>query len=87
VLGLCFDGGYWAIGFDGRRTGVFEGVPMSERVTGERQLARMRELGMSVAGLPVLADVDHYDDAVEVASRMSSGRFVETLERLAPADD
>lgn len=86
VLGLCFDGGYWAIGFDGRRTGVFEGVPMSEPTTGEIQLARMRELGMSVTELPVLADVDYYEDALEVAAGMTSGRFVAALEGMSPAD-
>ncbi len=79
VLGLCFDGGYWAIGFDGRRTGVFEGVPMSESTTGERQLARMRELGMSVGALPVLSDVDYFEDAVRVAAERPDGRFARVL--------
>jgi rSAM/selenodomain-associated transferase 1 len=86
VLGLCFDGGYWAIGFDGQRTGVFQGVPMSEETTGERQLARMRQLDMSVAELPVLADVDFYEDALGVAAGMSGGRFAKALARMEPAD-
>lgn len=86
TLGLCFDGGYWAIGFDGRRTGVFEGVPMSVQITGERQLARMEELEMSVAELPVLRDVDFYEDAVSVAACIASGRFVEAIDEIVPAD-
>ena len=79
VLGLCFDGGYRAIGFDGRRTGAFEGVPMSEATTGERQLARMRKLGMSVSELPTLSDVDYFDDAVKVAAECPEGRFARVL--------
>ena len=79
VLGLCFDGGYWAIGFDGRRPGVFEGVPMSVETTGQMQLARMREIGMEVSGLPMLADVDYYDDALRVARERPGGRFAATL--------
>ncbi len=79
VLGLCFDGGYWAIGFDGRRTGVFEGVPMSEETTGEVQLLRMQELGMSVAELPMLRDVDYFEDAAGVASLRPEGRFASVL--------
>lgn len=86
VLGLCFDGGYWAIGLDGQRSGLFEGVPMSNEVTGKRQLARMRELGMAVVELPVLGDVDYYEDAVKVAAGMSSGRFVDALAGMSPAD-
>ncbi len=82
VLGLCFDGGYWAIGFDGRRTGVFEGVPMSEATTGEKQLARMREFGMSVSELPLLSDVDYFEDAVRVAAQCPDGRFAKALSRV-----
>jgi len=46
----------------------------------------MRELGMSVTELPVLADVDYYEDALEVAAGMTSGRFVAALEEMSPAD-
>ena len=79
VLGLCFDGGYWAVGFDGRRPGVFEGVPMSVETTGEKQLARMREIGMEVEHLPMLADVDHFEDALNVAAEWPNGRFAAAL--------
>jgi glycosyltransferase A (GT-A) superfamily protein (DUF2064 family) len=82
VIGLCFDGGYWAIGFDGRRTGVFEGVPMSVETTGQAQLARMRELGMKVETLPMLEDVDYFDDALKVAREAPRGRFAATLAEL-----
>ncbi len=80
VLGLCFDGGYWAIGFDGSRAGMFEGVPMSEETTGMRQLARMRELGLTVAELPVLSDVDYFEDALEVAALCPEKRFASVLQ-------
>lgn len=86
VLGLCFDGGYWAIGFDGRRPGVFEGVPMSTETTGEKQLERMRELGMEVRPLPELADVDYFEDALRVARERPDGRFAAAVARLEVAN-
>ncbi len=79
VLGLCFDGGYWAIGFDGRQPGVFEGVPMSTGETGCLQQQRMEDLGMKVAGLPQLRDIDLFSDAVTVAAENPGGRFADCL--------
>ena len=52
---------------------------MSEATTGERQLARMRKLGMSVSELPTLSDVDYFDDAVKVAAECPEGRFARVL--------
>jgi rSAM/selenodomain-associated transferase 1 len=79
VLGLCLDGGYWAIGFDGQRPGVFDAVPMSVETTGQKQLERMRALGMVVDLLPELADVDYYDDALAAARERPAGRFASVL--------
>jgi uncharacterized protein len=36
VLGRAVDGGYWTIGFRGRRRGAFLGVPMSATTTATR---------------------------------------------------
>lgn len=85
VLGRCPDGGYWSIGFDGRREGAFDGVPMSTERTGAVQLRRLRELAMSVEELPVLRDVDHFSDAVAVAAGHPEGRFASKLAELEPS--
>jgi rSAM/selenodomain-associated transferase 1 len=75
VLGLCEDGGYWAIGMKTSRPEAFHGVPMSVDHTGAAQLDRLRELGLSVGTLPVLRDVDYFEDARQVASENPEGRF------------
>lgn len=79
VLGLTDDGGYWAIGLRRSDRRVFEGVPMSSQRTGQAQLERLRELGLSVSLLPQLRDVDDFDDAVAVARGAPGTRFAAAL--------
>lgn len=67
LVGLACDGGWWALGLRCPRDGVFDDVPMSQPDTGERQIARLRALGMRVGFLPELRDVDEPDDLVAVA--------------------
>jgi glycosyltransferase A (GT-A) superfamily protein (DUF2064 family) len=76
VLGLCEDGGFWAIGLRGVNPHrVFEGIPMSTSRTGSAQLARLADLGLRVALLPPLRDVDEPSDAEAVADRFPHLRF------------
>jgi rSAM/selenodomain-associated transferase 1 len=79
VLGAAEDGGYWAIGFKRRVLGAFEGVPMSSEETADRQRLRLAELGVRVAELPVLRDVDQIGDARAVAAEAPSGEFARAL--------
>jgi hypothetical protein len=67
VLGLADDGGYWAIGFTAPAVGAFDAVPMSTSETGRLQLERLDQLGLHVALLQPLRDVDNYQDAATVA--------------------
>jgi len=67
VLGLANDGGYWGIGLREPDPEAFAGVPMSTPDTGAAQRERLRELGLSVRDLPILRDVDTYEDALAVA--------------------
>ena len=82
VLGLADDGGYWAIGLRRADPDIFVGVPMSTDQTGRAQLARLRERGCSVEPLPMLADVDTFSVALDVAARAPGTRFAAEVARI-----
>ncbi len=73
VLGHAADGGWWAIGLRRAYRDAFLGVPMSTDRTGVAQEARLRFLGLDVALLPTLVDLDTVADlpAVAAAAPMS----------------
>lgn len=87
VLGLTHDGGYWGIGLrDGRDEQLIRGVPMSRDDTGQRQLERLLERGLTVdADLPWLADVDHMPEAIEVARLVPGGAFAQAVRAVTGA--
>jgi rSAM/selenodomain-associated transferase 1 len=85
VLGLADDGGYWAIGFCGRRQGAFDAVSMSTAGTGREQRARLEALGLRVAALPPLRDVDTIADARAVAASAPQSTFARTLHEVVDA--
>ena len=80
-LGLCPDGGYWAIGFNdpAAAAAAIPGVPMSATDTGALQYARLVGLGLRVQLLTALVDVDTIDDAVEVARLAPDSQFARQL--------
>jgi rSAM/selenodomain-associated transferase 1 len=80
VIGLARDGGWWSLGLRRPDRRAFEGVPMSEEHTGAAQLASLAGLGLAVARLPELIDVDTIDDAHDVAAQVPDSRFAVTLE-------
>ena len=76
VLGLSEDGGFWAIGLrEVDPVPVFADIEMSTERTGAAQLGRLIDLGLSVALLPPLRDVDLPADADAVADRWPDLRF------------
>jgi rSAM/selenodomain-associated transferase 1 len=75
VLGPAFDGGYWAIGLRRADPRALLGVPMSVASTGERQRRRLLALGLSVAELQTLRDVDDIEDLRAVARLAPWTRF------------
>jgi uncharacterized protein len=85
ALGPALDGGYWAIGLRRPDPRVFDGVPMSVATTGVAQRRRLDELGLSVADLPALRDVDTIADARAVAAAAPAGRFADQLRTVRPA--
>ena len=79
VLGPAPDGGYWAIGLREPDPEVFLGVPMSTPRTCRAQRTRLAGLGLRVAELPALRDVDLIADARAVAALAPRGRFARAL--------
>ena len=84
ALGCAPDGGYWGIGLRRPQVGAFDGVPMSETDTGTAQLAQLEALGLSVAQLPELRDVDTISDALLVAAQAPATRFAAALAAIVP---
>jgi len=84
VLGGASDGGYWAIGLRKPDARAFAGVPMSVSRTGEAQRASLRALGLRLAELPELRDVDDVQDACAVAREAPDTRFAAQLASIFP---
>lgn len=64
VFGPALDGGWWAVGMRHPDPSVFVGVPTSRADTGARQRRRLVTRGFVVRDLPVVRDLDTWDDAV-----------------------
>lgn len=86
ALGLAVDGGWWAIGFAEPHPDAFEGVPMSRDDTGRRQLERLRALGLQIAELPVLRDLDDAEDARAIAAEAPGTRTARAVMDLLEPD-
>ncbi|MEO8518115.1 MAG: DUF2064 domain-containing protein [Dermatophilaceae bacterium] len=82
VLGLCPDGGFWALGLRHFHPDVVKGVPMSTPQTGRYQLERLRSLGFVVKLLDPMRDVDTPADAAAVARLTPDSRFGRLHRRL-----
>jgi uncharacterized protein len=74
VIGPASDGGYWGIGFTAMPNNAFVGVPMSTDATFDAQVARLHELGLRVAVLRQLDDIDTFDDATRVGAAATNTR-------------
>lgn len=79
VVGAADDGGWWALGLRRSDPRVFLGVPMSVAGTHAAQLDRLAGLGLRTASLPVLRDVDTFDDALAVAAHAPGTRFARRM--------
>ena len=84
VLGLSADGGWWALGVRDHRPDIFENVPMSSTLTGERQIDQLLALGLEVAMLPVLRDIDLWNDVLEVAKQIPDSMLARRVSALRP---
>jgi glycosyltransferase A (GT-A) superfamily protein (DUF2064 family) len=82
ALGLAEDGGWWALGLTRPHPDAFRGVPMSRNDTGRRQREQLLALGLHVADLPVLRDLDDIADARAIAALAPRTRTAERLREL-----
>jgi rSAM/selenodomain-associated transferase 1 len=83
VLGRAADGGYWIIGSREPVAGMFDGVPMSTDRTADVQLEKLEHLGLRTTLLPMLRDVDEFDDALAVAASAPDTEFARAVKKLS----
>lgn len=82
ALGRTEDGGWWAIGLRRADPLVFAGVPMSTQATGRAQEMRLRRLGLGVAALPTMVDLDTAADIPAVVAAAPGSRTAATARAL-----
>jgi uncharacterized protein len=80
-IGLAEDGGFWALGLACPDPELVRGVPMSMPYTGAVQRQRLADAGLEIGELPVLRDVDEWDDALAVARIAPETRFAQLVRR------
>lgn len=85
ALGHAEDGGWWAIALRQPSTAVFAGIRMSTDHTGADQEARLRSLGLGVALLPTLVDLDTFADLDAVTASGSAIRTTALARNLGMA--
>ncbi len=82
VFGPAHDGGYYLIGLKRLHSELFQGIDWGTAQVLTQSQAACRQLGLSVAFLPVLSDVDHPEDLV--TCRRISGGIASSLPRSTP---
>lgn len=62
VLGPALDGGYYLLGMRSFYPSLFDDIAWSTETVAAQTLAATEQLGLSVAQLPALSDVDYLED-------------------------
>lgn len=70
VLGPASDGGYWLIGLRRPTVGVFDNIAWSTESVLQQTLERAASLGLSVATLRTLDDIDTHEDWLRWVGRV-----------------
>lgn len=80
VLGPAEDGGWWLLGLTHPdAAAVLPTVPMSTAQTGRLTHESLERLGLRIAKMDPVVDVDTYADAVRVAAMCTDSRFGRSL--------
>jgi uncharacterized protein len=80
ALGMAEDGGWWALGLrDPTKASALRSVPMSTPDTGGLTRLALADRGLRIVDLPVLSDVDTWDDALAVAESVPDTRFAREI--------
>ncbi|WP_084546499.1 glycosyltransferase family 2 protein [Glycomyces arizonensis] len=87
ALGLAEDGGWWALGMAEPHPDAFRDVPMSESDTGLLQQKQLHALGLTVADLPLLRDLDDAEDALAIAALAPGTRTARRVGALLGGSD
>jgi rSAM/selenodomain-associated transferase 1 len=87
VLGPSVDGGWWAIGLHEPHPAAFTGVPMSTAITHRAQRSRLHALGLRTRSLPLMRDVDDFEDALAVAAAAPQTRFAHAIREVLASLD
>ncbi|GAA1636957.1 TIGR04282 family arsenosugar biosynthesis glycosyltransferase [Catellatospora bangladeshensis] len=88
ALGPAPDGGWWLLGLrEPAHAAVLAEVPMSTPETAAHTLAALHRLGLTVALLDTLRDVDTAADALAVAAQQPHGRFAAAVAAELPHPD
>jgi uncharacterized protein len=69
VIGPALDGGYYLIGMRNAHKALFHQMEWSTNRVFSETLKRCRQLGLSIATLPQLSDVDEWSDIAEMKHR------------------
>jgi rSAM/selenodomain-associated transferase 1 len=86
VLGPALDGGYWCIGLRRPEPRALLGVPMSVAWTLAAQRERLLGLGLALAEVGALLDVDTMADAAAVAAAAPRTHFARAVAELRMRD-
>lgn len=77
VIGPCFDGGYYLIGFTQEKflPSVFEGINWSTETVFQKSIEILKENNRTIHSLPTWADVDTFSDLLEFYQRNKNTEF------------
>ena len=68
AIGMTYDGGYWGIALASAEPSVFDNVTMSTDHTGQAQLDQLHRVGRRVTLLPMVHDLDHFEDIAPIVA-------------------
>lgn len=72
VIGLAEDGGFYLLGCQQFNDGLFDGIDWGKEEVSKRLLSNAEELDVSLERLPIMRDIDRFDDLIWLATQDSA---------------